>query len=281
MPSFWQNFARRRRPACSKRTPVHSVPSSAPVSGSTAGPSRISQNTALATVFSLVSPSPSPSSSHSSNKRPRSSDVDDSDVPPPHKKARSSMDEAVVPETAPSGSSQMVVSGRTGPAVAGTTESVSGLQHDGKAEADREEADDGAVAGDYMVPGDNTASGDDTAQEDNVAPEDAPMPPQWRAYTPRPRRTDNELAAVTVACLTLVQCGVAGCTELLNPTEDEKNRPHMRSHHAAAATASTTPLGCVWAGCGTSVSGKKMTRHVEKDHIGYGYFCPGLNCPLA
>lgn len=270
--SFTINAVRPKRSLPSASVVLPAV-SSAQVFVPKAATPRISE---YAQTIPLIISEPSWIPQSPKRKRSRSSDVDDSDVLPPHKKAKSDMGETVAPEMAPQDSGLPGVRDyELEPIAAGPPESAQETLHDDEAGMDGEETGDGAV------PDDDTAPGDNEVQEHHRAQKDAPTPLQRQAYTPRPRRTNEEIAKVTVPNLENKQCGVAGCTKMLCPTDGEKNRPHIKGHHTPAQIASKAPLTCAWAGCGHVEKGIWMTRHVERDHIKYGYFCPFENkCPI-
>ncbi|KAL1938858.1 hypothetical protein VTO73DRAFT_11238 [Trametes versicolor] len=243
---------------------VRSASSSAGVFAPKAGPPRISE---YAQTIPLVISEP-PRVTQSPGKRPRSSDAEDPSFSPPHNKAKSNVEEVIVSQAqaAPQDISLSPVADEVEPIVAGPSQFTPEPLHNDEAETD------GVAMDGEAVP---------EVQENHTAQNDAPVPLQRQAYTPQPRRTNAELAQVTVPNLKDKQCGVLGCTTMFCPTEGEKNRPHIKGHHTPVQIASKAFITCAWAGCGHVEKGIWMTRHVERDHIKYGYFCPFENkCPI-
>lgn len=262
--SFAMDAVRLRFPASSVSVvrPAFSFPK---VFSPKAAPPRISE---YAQTIPLIISQPSWLPQSPTRKRPRSSDVEDSNVSPPHKKAKSDTD-TVALETVPQERPLPGAADETTPIVDGPCESAPKPLCEVEAELDGEDT------GDLEVPE------DDTAHQDNATTDDAPIPLQRQAYAPRPRRTNAELAQVTVPNLENKRCGVLGCTTMLCPTDGDKNRPHIKGHHTPAQIASKASITCAWTGCGHVEKGIWMTRHVERDHIKYGYFCPFENkCPI-
>lgn len=248
--SFTMN-AIRRKPSLPSASVVLPAVSSAQVFVPKAAPPRVSE---YAQTIPLIISGPS-QLPQSPRKRPRPSDVEYSNVLPPHKKAKSDVGEVVVPETVlQENSLPEVCDDETEPIGAGPSEFAPEPPRDDEAGMD------GKETGDLEVPE------DDTAPQDIATMNDAPTPLHRQAYIPRPRRTNAELAQVTVPNLQDKKCGVLGCTKMLCPTDGEKNRPHIKGHHTPTQIASDAPLTCAWAGCGHVEKGIWMTRHVERDH---------------